>query len=86
LLLRQDLIAALSRDGGSRTVASAMRPLSASAAPDEPLEHVFERMQVSQLPVLPVFDKDTGKLTGLLTMENVAEVVMIRNAMEKARA
>jgi len=85
LLLRQDLIAALSREGGNRTVASAMRPVTVSATPDDPLEQVFERMQVAQLPVLPVFDSQSGKLTGLLTMENVAEVVMVRNALEKAQ-
>jgi len=87
-LLRQDLIAHLGKDGGSGlTVARAMRPVSreASAPPDEPLVQSFERMQSQQLPILPVFDA-AGKLLGLLTMENVAEVVMVKNALERAQA
>lgn len=85
LLLRQDLISALSREGGtSLPVSSAMRTQFESASPDEPLENVFQRMQDAQLPVLPVFNAD-GKLVGLITMENVAEVVMVKNALEKAR-
>ncbi|HYG75257.1 MAG TPA: site-2 protease family protein [Planctomycetota bacterium] len=87
LLLRQDLIAALSKDGGAKlTVSTAMRRDFTHAAPDEPLVTVFERMQQGQLPIMPVFDRESGKLLGLLTMENVAEVVMVRNALEKAQA
>jgi Zn-dependent protease/CBS domain-containing protein len=86
LLLRQDLIAALSKDGGAQMpVSLAMRDKFASANPDEMLVNVFERMQTAQLPVMPVFGEQ-DKLVGLLTMENVAEVVMVRNALEKAQA
>ena len=86
MLLRQDLIAALSGAGGSGlSVRQAMRKLTASARPDEPLETVFERMQRAQLPVMPVFDAN-GTLVGLLTMENVAEVVLVQNALAKARS
>ena len=85
-LLRQDLIAALSKDGGSSMpIASAMRKVEASATPGEPLESVFQRMQSSQLPVMPIFESD-GKLAGLLTMENVAEIVMVKSALDKAEA
>jgi Zn-dependent protease/CBS domain-containing protein len=86
LLLRQDLISALSKDGGAQLpVSKAMCEKFASARPDESLVNVFERMQAAQLPVLPVFGEE-DKLVGLLTMENVAEVVMVRNALEKAQA
>jgi len=86
LLLRQDLIAALSKDGGAQLpVSNSMRTKFNSAKPDEPLVTVFERMQEAQLPILPVFD-EVDKLIGLLTVENVAEVVMVRNALEKAQA
>jgi len=85
ILLRQDLIAALSKDGGSQLpVSSAMRKVEISAKPDEALEPVFERMQSSQLPVLPVFGAE-GRLVGLVTMENVAEVVLVQNAIEKSQ-
>jgi len=87
LLLRQDLIAALSKEGGSsQAVSTAMRTNFSHAAPDELLVAVFERMQQGQLPIMPVFNRESGKLLGLLTMENVAEVVMVRNALEKAQA
>ncbi|HEY3320699.1 MAG TPA: site-2 protease family protein [Planctomycetota bacterium] len=86
LLLRQDLIAALSQEGGAELpVAKAMRKVQSFAKPDEPLILVFERMQNSQLPILPVFEQD-GRLVGLLTMENVAEVVMVRNALQAAQS
>jgi Zn-dependent protease/CBS domain-containing protein len=85
LLLRQDLISALSQAGSTELpVSKAMRTQFESASPDEALETVFQRMQDAQLPVLPVFNQD-GKLVGLITMENVAEVVMVKNALEKAR-
>jgi len=87
LLLRQDIIAALSKDGGAQMpVSSAMRDKFPTASPDEPLVQAFERMQSGQLPILPVFGEENERLLGLLSMENVAEVIMVRNAMEKAAA
>ena len=85
-LSHHDLIVNLSKDGGNNLpVARAMRPAAAFASPDEAVLSVFERMQNSQLSVLPVFGGG-GRLLGLLTLESVAEVVTIKRALEKARA
>ena len=84
LILRKDLIAALSKEGGSSLPASsAMRGMDVFARPEEPLETAFERMQKAELSVLPVFG-ELGKLLGLLTLENVAELVTVKQALEKA--
>jgi Mg/Co/Ni transporter MgtE len=46
-----------------------------------PLEETYQRMQTEDLPALPV--TDAGRLVGLLTMENIAEFLMIRAATGK---
>jgi Zn-dependent protease len=85
LLLRTDLIAALHHQPGSDApLSTAMREVTVSATPDEPLVGAYERMQTAGLPVLPVFAPD-GNLIGLLTTENVAEIVMVRDALEEAQ-
>jgi Zn-dependent protease/CBS domain-containing protein len=85
LLLRQDLIAALSKDGGSaQPVGKIMRRAIDSVDADTPLMRAFEVMQESKYPVLPVVNRE-GLLVGLLTMENLAEVMMIKNAIQEAK-
>lgn len=86
LLLRQDLIAALSQDGGAgKTVANTMRRPVTTIQAETPLMRAFEKMQESKLPMLPVVDREQH-LTGLLTMENLAEVMLIKNAIQEAKA
>lgn len=84
VLLHQDLITALGRENGEQTpVLTVMRQDVPLAYASQPLTAVVEKMQAAQIPVLPVLD-DGGKLAGLLTANNVAEVVMVRRALEKS--
>ncbi|HYF03335.1 MAG TPA: CBS domain-containing protein, partial [Patescibacteria group bacterium] len=47
-----------------------------------PFEKAFELMQQSQCPALPVTDSE-GKLVGLITPENIGEMMMIHSALAK---
>jgi Zn-dependent protease/CBS domain-containing protein len=82
LLTRRDLLSALHEHGPAALVASAVRrdvePVEARA----PLEEIFQRMQVEGLPAVPVVE--AGRLAGMLTMENIAEFLMVRAALEGA--
>jgi CBS domain-containing protein len=44
-----------------------------------PLEETFQRMQTGNLAALPV--TEGARLVGMITMENIAEFLMIRGAM-----
>jgi Zn-dependent protease/predicted transcriptional regulator len=79
VLSRGDLMKALASKGLSAPVAEVMRrecgPVDEGAA----VERVFDRMQQSQCPLVPVTRR--GKLVGMLTMENIGEWIMIRSAL-----
>jgi Zn-dependent protease len=82
LLMRRDLLAALHTHGPSSPVSGAMRrdvtPVEARGRLDE----IFQRMQTDGLTALPV--TQAGHLAGLLTMENIAEFLMVTAALEGA--
>ena len=82
LLTRRDLLAALHEHGPSGAVSSAMRRDVAPVEANAPLEESFQRMQTDGLPALPVVRG--GQLAGLLTMENIAEYLMVTAALERA--
>ena len=83
LLTRDDLISALRKTGAETPVSEVMRV-------DVPALHytmLFDRAWValnqSELPALPVLD-GSGRLVGLFTPENVAELVLVKNALAAA--
>jgi stage IV sporulation protein FB len=83
LLTRDDLISALRKTGAETPVSEVMRV-------DVPALHytmLFDRAWVtlnqSELPALPVLDA-SGRLVGLFTPENVAELVLVKNALAAA--
>jgi Zn-dependent protease/CBS domain-containing protein len=82
LLTRRDLLSALHEHGPAAPIAGAVQrevePVEASA----PLEEIFQRMQVEELPAVPVVE--AGRLAGMMTMENIAEFLMVRAALEGA--
>ena len=82
LLTRRDLMAALHERGPEAPVSSAMRPDVEPVESTALLEEVFPRMQRENLPAVPV--TEGGRLAGLLTMENIAEFVMVTTALQKA--
>lgn len=78
VLARADLIRALARYGEAAPVWTAMRREFHTVAPTETVGGVYPRFRESQL-ALPVIRN--GELLGLLTLENIAEFVMIQNAL-----
>ena len=50
--------------------------------PDEPFDKAFRLMQESAFPALPVVDR-LGRLRGLITPENVGELMMVSSLLTK---
>jgi Zn-dependent protease/CBS domain-containing protein len=80
ILTRTRLFEALRAQGASAAVAQAMLPDAGAVAPGESLESAFQRMRESQTQSLPVVE--SGRLVGLLTAENIAEFLMLRQALD----
>ena len=79
LLVREDLIAALRDRGRDASGADCMRSPAASVRADAPLDQTLSALRASGSPAISVVDAD-GVLIGLLTMENVAEMMLIKSA------
>jgi stage IV sporulation protein FB len=82
LLTRDHLIRALTDRGPDSPVSEAM----ARDVPSLPLGVTFdvamERLRGSGLPALPVVDP-AGKLVGLLTLDNITDLILIRRAVRR---
>lgn len=78
LLTRKELIRALADTGGNTRVDAAMRVSCRTLAEDEPLRQAFDTMRQDDCGTLPVLRN--GQLVGLLTMENISEILMLRQA------
>lgn len=84
LLTRNDLIAALRTHGANEPVATAMRRDVPVVHENDAFETAFQKMQESQCPALPVLDR-YGRLSGLVTPENVGEMLMVLGALPEDR-
>ncbi|MEE9382435.1 MAG: site-2 protease family protein [Nannocystaceae bacterium] len=80
MLTRDGLLRLLAEGGDRVLVHSAMRSEVCFAAPRESLPHAFSRLQQSGSGTMVVLE--AGRLVGLVTPENVAELVMLRGAIE----
>jgi YD repeat-containing protein len=78
LLDRDGLITALARDGRDGRLADAMRP-GLVLGEDQPLAQTLEAMQRQGSRAEAVVSRD-GRVTGLLSIENVAEMMMVQGA------
>jgi len=83
LLTRDDLIRGLSRDGPRGTVSSAMTAGPPMVPPGTGFEDALDRLRASGLPALPVVDEG-GRLVGMLTMDNVSDLLLVRRAVQHA--
>ena len=83
ILTRDQLLAALSREGPLGTAGDVMATHYETADPRDMLDRTFQRLQGGASPVVPVLQD--GRLVGLLTAENVAEFIMIRGALAPPR-
>ena len=82
VLTRNDLAAALGRYGPETRVGDVMQRDFATADPHEILQTAFARLQDGHARTLPVVQD--GRLLGLLTADNLAEVLMIQEALREA--
>lgn len=79
VLTRTGLLEGLARDGERSPVSVAMTRDIVVAHPGEALEHALERLQRCSCRAVPVLD--SGRLVGLVTMENLGEFVSVRTAL-----
>jgi Zn-dependent protease len=79
VLVREDLMKALAREGMGAAVAEVMRTNFETADPADMLEPAFQRLQSCACRTLPVVRG--GKLLGILTTDNVGEFLMVQAAV-----
>jgi Zn-dependent protease len=84
MLTRAGLAKGLQQHGADGTVGAAMSTQFATADPSEMLDAVFQRLEASGSLVAPVVRDH--ELVGLLTAENVGELLMIRSALRDGAA
>jgi Zn-dependent protease/CBS domain-containing protein len=85
VLTRENLISGLSKEGGQQAaVESAMSRGLPEVDSHEMMESALMRLQEAGAKTLPVVHG--GRLVGLITAENISELVMIRSALGSARA
>lgn len=82
ILCRSDLVKAFSSDH-SHPVGEVMNRSFVAAKDSEMLDQVMQRMQESKCGTVPVLRGST--LVGLLTLENVGELMMLRSAKRNYR-
>jgi Zn-dependent protease/CBS domain-containing protein len=80
VLTRSDLLAALARSRQETAVEEVMQREFETADPLEMLEPALARLRRCNCHTLPVVRE--GRLVGLLTMDNLSEFLMIRQALE----
>lgn len=84
VLLRNDLIAALRKDDPAIRVGDIIRRNVPTITTGTPFDEAFRVMQESNCPAVPVVDR-MQRLVGLLTTENVSELMMVHAAMPRRR-
>jgi len=80
LLRRKQLISALSTHDRDTPVREVADDYCLTVAPDAPLDDAFQRMNESSCSTVPVVED--GRMVGLLTLENVGELVMVSSAVQ----
>ena len=83
MLLRSDMLMALSNGDLNSSVGQIMRRDFPVATPEEAIQPVFGRFHDAEVTTMPVVDN--GRLTGLVTLENLAENLVVYSALKAAR-
>jgi Zn-dependent protease len=84
VLTRDDLITALAQVGPTALVTGVMRTGLPEVDAESPVDQAFELMQEKQSPVVVVRGAD-GRLAGIVTPENVGELLMVNTALRRRR-
>jgi Zn-dependent protease len=79
ILTRDNLIRGLRRNGPDAAVGQAMTASAPTVSPTLGFQDALDRLRGSGLPALPVVD-DRGSLVGLLTMDNITDLLLVRRA------
>ena len=79
ILTRDNLIRGLSQKGPNSTVAEAMTTGVPTVQPTLGFQEALDRLRASRLPALPVVDV-AGALVGLLTLDNITDLLLVRRA------
>lgn len=82
ILTRSALLTALARSGGTGPVRDIVQRDFTTATPDEPLTTLLERLPRATCRVVPVVA--AGRVVGLVTLENLGELVSVRAALQAA--
>ncbi len=82
LLTRDLLIRSLTDHGPDAPVSQAMVRAVPTLALGIGFDEALARLRASGLPALPVVDQ-TGRLAGLLTLDNITDLIMVRQAVAK---
>lgn len=84
VLARIALFQGLRDQGPTAYVAGSMAREFPVAAPNDDLQELVEEMQASQRSCVLIMED--GRLIGLVTMENIAELLILRQIMERTEA
>ena len=79
MLTRDNLIRGLRSRGAVATVGEAMTATAPTVPPTLGFQEAVERLRASGLPALAVVDA-AGRLVGMLTMDNVTDLLLVRQA------
>src|SRR5918995_5339956 len=79
ILTRDNLIRGLSQHGPNSAVADSMTPNVPTVPPNLAFQEALDQLRASHLPALPVVDPG-GTLVGLLTLDNITDLLLIRRA------
>lgn len=81
VLTRNAMFGALKNSGGATPVTAVMHRDLPALALTTPFEQAFQRMNACGCPALPVLEAD-GRLAGLITPENVGELLLVHSLRE----
>jgi predicted transcriptional regulator len=84
VLRREDIIKGLSERDQQIAVGEIASHQCAAVEADAPLERTLEDMRREGCRTAPVFE--AGRIVGLLTLENIAELIMVRSALKSKAA
>lgn len=84
VLTRRDLLKAISEHGREASVSSFVDKHCFTVEDTAMLQEAFQRMSESKCTTVPVVRR--GELVGVLTLENVGELLMVSSALKKAGA
>jgi Zn-dependent protease/predicted transcriptional regulator len=84
ILTRKNIMKALSERGREAPLGDHLSPKCFVVEDTAMLEEAFRKMQESECTTVPVVRN--GELVGLLTLENVGELMMINSALKKGRS